>query len=83
MLFRSMPLKEFLRRAEREYLAQVLRRHRGGIGATARHALVDAATLHRKMKAHGIRREDFRTRVRAREAEPTGIVGPPPGTTRH
>lgn len=59
----ELPLKEFLKRAERDYLASVLRRARGGISATAKHAMVDAATLHRKMKQHGLRREDFR-RVR-------------------
>ena len=75
----EVPLKEFLRRAEREYLMHVLRKHRGGIGASARHSLVDAATLHRKMKAHGIRREEFRPRGRVREPD----IGPPPSPTRH
>ncbi len=56
----EVPLKECLRRAEKEYLAHVLRKFRGGINLTARHALVDAATLHRKMKFHGLKREDFR-----------------------
>jgi DNA-binding NtrC family response regulator len=56
----EVPLKECLRRAEKEYLAHVLRKYRGGINLTAKHALVDAATLHRKMKFHGLKREDFR-----------------------
>ena len=38
----------------------MLRKYRGGINLSAKHALVDAATLHRKMKMHGLRREDFR-----------------------
>ncbi|MBU6282374.1 sigma-54 dependent transcriptional regulator [bacterium] len=83
----EVPLKEFLRRAERDYLAHVLRKHRGGIGASAKHALVDAATLHRKMKAHGIRREEFRARGRARDPEvEVGGVGRLPAVplpTRH
>ncbi len=60
-----MPLKEYLRRAEKDYLApraaQVPRRHQP---VSAKHALVDAATLHRKMKLHGLQREDFRGRGR-------------------
>ena len=40
----------------------MLRKYRGGINLTAKHALVDAATLHRKMKLHGLRREDYRHR---------------------
>jgi DNA-binding NtrC family response regulator len=64
----EVPLKECLRRAEKDYLTQVLRKYRGGINLTARHALVDAATLHRKMKLHGLRREDFRARGRSSAA---------------
>ncbi len=58
----EVPLKEFLRRAERDYLASVLKKYRGGINHSAKHSLVDAATLHRKMKLHGLRREEFRAR---------------------
>jgi DNA-binding NtrC family response regulator len=61
----DLPLKEFSRRSEREYLASLLRRFHGGIAATAKHAMIDAATLHRKMKMHGLRREDFRDNGRA------------------
>ena len=58
----EVPLKEYLRRAEKDYLARVLRKYRGGINLSAKHALVDAATLHRKMKLHGLRREEYRFR---------------------
>jgi transcriptional regulator with PAS, ATPase and Fis domain len=58
----EVPLKEFLRRAERDYLGHVLRKYRGGISNSAKHALVDAATLHRKMKSYGLKREEFRAR---------------------
>lgn len=61
----EVPLKECLRRSEKDYLSHVLRKYRGGINLTARHALVDAATLHRKMKLHGLRREDFRRPARS------------------
>ncbi len=57
----ELPLKEFLRRAERDYLTALLKRNRGGISSTAQHAMIDAATLHRKMKCHSLRREDFRS----------------------
>src|SRR5262245_973216 len=61
----EVPLKEYLRRAEKDYLARVLLKYRGGINLSAKHALVDAATLHRKMKLHGLRREDYRSRGKA------------------
>ncbi|MBI4514404.1 MAG: sigma-54-dependent Fis family transcriptional regulator [Deltaproteobacteria bacterium] len=58
------PLREFLRRAEREYLNHVLARYHGGIGPSARHAMVDQATLHRKIKAHGLHAGEFRANGR-------------------
>jgi two-component system, NtrC family, response regulator AtoC len=54
------PLREFLKGAERDYLAQLLEQYQGGIARCARHASVDQATLHRKIKAHGLRAGDFR-----------------------
>jgi DNA-binding NtrC family response regulator len=54
------PLREFLRRAEREYLTHLLERYQGSIGPSARHAMIDQATLHRKIKAHGLRAGEFR-----------------------
>jgi transcriptional regulator with PAS, ATPase and Fis domain len=65
----EVPLKEYLRRAEKDYLARVLRKYRGGINLSAKHALVDAATLHRKMKLHGLRREEYRLRGKVEGAE--------------
>jgi DNA-binding NtrC family response regulator len=61
----EVPLKEYLRRAEKDYLSHVLKKNRGSINMSAKHALVDAATLHRKMKLHGLQREDFRGRGRS------------------
>jgi transcriptional regulator with PAS, ATPase and Fis domain len=58
----DVSLKEFVRGAEREYLAQLLERYQGGIGPSARHAAVDQATLHRKIKAHGLRPGTYRSR---------------------
>jgi DNA-binding NtrC family response regulator len=62
------PLREFLRRAERDYLNHVLARYHGGIGPSARHAMIDQATLHRKIKSHGLRAVEFRAEGRS-EAE--------------
>ena len=56
----QQPLREFLRSAERNYLAQLLEQYKGGIARCARHASVDQATLHRKIKLHGLRAGDFR-----------------------
>jgi len=56
--------KEYLRRAEKD-LARVLRKYRGGMNLAPKHARVDAATLHRKMERHGLRREDYRHRGNA------------------
>src|SRR6266478_6506998 len=61
----EVPLKEYLRRAEKDYLSHVLKKNRGSINLSAKHSLVDAATLHRKMKLHGLAREDFRGRGRS------------------
>jgi transcriptional regulator with PAS, ATPase and Fis domain len=61
----ELPLKEFLRRAECDYLSAVLKRNRGGIATTAEHAMIDAATLHRKMKLHALKRDDFREQARS------------------
>src|SRR5947207_1882556 len=60
----EVPLKEYLRRAEKDYLSHVLKKNRGSINLSAKHSLVDAATLHRKMKLHTLQREDFRGRDR-------------------
>lgn len=56
------PLRDHLRNAERAYLSQLLERYHGGIGRSARHACIDQATLHRKIKAHGLRPDDYRHR---------------------
>jgi DNA-binding NtrC family response regulator len=61
----DLPLKEYLRRAERDYLMALLKRYRGGISNTAEHAMIDAATLHRKMKLHSLRREEFKEHAKA------------------
>jgi len=56
----GLPLREYLKGAEREYLSRLLAQYQGGIAPCARHASVDQATLHRKIKSHGLRANDYR-----------------------
>ncbi|HEX7126508.1 MAG TPA: response regulator [Thermodesulfobacteriota bacterium] len=51
-----------VRQLERDYLIRVLTEERGHLGATARRAGVNAKTLYEKMRAYGLRKEDFRRR---------------------
>jgi DNA-binding NtrC family response regulator len=60
----QLPLREFLRGAERAYIERLLDRYGGGVAGCARHAEVDQATLHRKIKAHGLRAGDYRNNGR-------------------
>jgi two-component system, NtrC family, response regulator HydG len=53
-------LRTHMREAERDYLARLLRRFGGCVTTAARHAGVDQATLHRKLRAHGIDANVFR-----------------------
>lgn len=71
----EIPLKEFLRRCEREYLGHVLRKYSGGISNSAKHALVDAATLHRKMKSYGLKRDEFRSKGKTKRSSGPSSAG--------
>ncbi len=51
--------RRVLEAAERTYLEAALRRCQGVIGATANHAGLSSRSLYDKMKAHGLRKEDF------------------------
>jgi DNA-binding NtrC family response regulator len=48
-----------LRAAERAYLVEALTRCRGVMADTARHAGLSTRSLYDKMRAHGLRRQDF------------------------
>jgi len=48
------PLRDCLKAAERLYLERVLARFSGRIASAARHAQIDQATMHRKLREHGI-----------------------------
>ena len=59
-----VPLRQYLKTAEREYLARVLEHYSGSIAPAARHAVIDQATLHRKIRLHGLRAGEFRRNER-------------------
>jgi DNA-binding NtrC family response regulator len=58
------PLEAVLERiegaVEREYLKRVLRKYHGHLGRCAEHAGLNRRTLYNKLRAHGLRREDFK-----------------------
>lgn len=56
----NQPLREFVREAERWYVKELLKRFRGNITQAARHAGIDQATLHRKMRDLGVSAAPFR-----------------------
>ncbi|GIW39892.1 MAG: acetoacetate metabolism regulatory protein AtoC [Candidatus Binatia bacterium] len=56
----ALPLRAYLRDAERRYLEHLLEKFGGAVSRGARHAAVDQATLHRKLKAHGLRPSEYR-----------------------
>jgi|DewCreStandDraft_2_1066082.scaffolds.fasta_scaffold10912_2 DNA-binding NtrC family response regulator len=53
-------LREFLRATEFSYIQELLRRFSGNVTRAARHAGIDQATLHRKMRELGIDAAAFR-----------------------
>jgi DNA-binding NtrC family response regulator len=55
-----MPLRQYLKAAERAYLARVLEHYSGSIAPAARHAVIDQATLHRKIRLHGLHPGELR-----------------------
>jgi len=60
----SLPLldarQKLVERFEREYLATLLKEHRGKIGEVARAAGIAERNLYEKMKAYGLSRDDYR-----------------------
>jgi DNA-binding NtrC family response regulator len=51
---------DILRRVERHYLEGLLESCGGAVGRTAQRAGISARSLYEKMKAHGLRKEDYR-----------------------
>jgi DNA-binding NtrC family response regulator len=56
----QLSLRQFLKKAEQLYLARVLKQYHGSIAPAARHAVIDQATLHRKIRLHGLRPSELR-----------------------
>jgi two-component system, NtrC family, response regulator AtoC len=52
--------QELVERFEREYLAQLLREHRGRVGEVARAAGIAERNLYEKLKQYGLSRDDYR-----------------------
>ena len=57
---RDLSLKQWLLRSEKEYLRNLLIKHKGAISLTAAEAKVDNKTLYRKMRRHGLHKESFK-----------------------
>lgn len=70
-----------VRQLERDYLVRVLTEERGHLGATARRAGVNAKTLYEKMRAYGLRKEDFRRRGGFARAAAAVNSSPSPATS--
>ncbi|MFQ5664896.1 MAG: sigma-54-dependent transcriptional regulator [Candidatus Binatia bacterium] len=64
-------LRQFLKAAERQYIARVLEHYRGSIAPAARHAVIDQATLHRKIRLHRLRASEFRRNGRGARSKVT------------
>jgi two-component system response regulator HydG len=55
----ALPFAEWIRRQEREYLIQMLKKSGGRINLTARNSGLDVRTIHRKMQVHGLDKKTF------------------------
>lgn len=58
-----LPLSQWIKEQERQYLIQVLKSFGGSIGLTARSCRVDARTLYRKMRLYGLDKKAFRRKA--------------------
>jgi DNA-binding NtrC family response regulator len=56
----DLSLKHWLLRSEKDYLRNLLIKHKGAISLTAIEAKVDNKTLYRKMRRHGLHKESFK-----------------------
>lgn len=56
----GLSLKQWVSKSEKDYLRDLLIKHKGKIGATAKEAKVDDKTLYRKMKRYGLDKESFK-----------------------
>jgi DNA-binding NtrC family response regulator len=77
----ELPLDEWVRMQEKAYLVRRLRACRGKIGLTAHICGVDVRTIHRKMRLHGLDKNDFCKRNESRYSA-LRPIGPRPHITR-
>jgi DNA-binding NtrC family response regulator len=56
----DLPLREAREAFERDYLASLLRAHRGNVSEAARQARLGRATFHEKLRRYGIDPDDYR-----------------------
>jgi DNA-binding NtrC family response regulator len=55
----DVPLEQWIREQEKQYLIQKLRAFRGRIDLTAKSSGVDVRTIHRKMQLYGLDKRKF------------------------
>ena len=55
----ALPFAEWIRRQEKEYLIQMLKKSGGRINLTAKNSGLDVRTIHRKMQFHGLDKKTF------------------------
>ncbi|HTN70545.1 MAG TPA: sigma-54 dependent transcriptional regulator [Methylomirabilota bacterium] len=59
----EMPLYQWIREQEKQYLIHKLSRFQGRIGLTAKSCGMEARTLHRKMQLYGLDKKSFSKRI--------------------
>ena len=70
----ALPFAEWIRRQEREYLVQMLKKFGGRINLTAKNSGLDVRTIHRKMQFHGLDKKTFsRKTLRTANHNPISI----------
>jgi len=66
----ELPLHEWMREQEKEYLAHKLNAFHGRIGLTAKSCGMEVRTLHRKMLLYGLDKKSFKRHRSQRRSEP-------------
>jgi DNA-binding NtrC family response regulator len=77
----KVPLTEWVKDQEREYLIGRLKASGGKIGATAKSCGVDVRTIHRKMRLYGLDKKDFSKNARSHDSKRESISRTVPNNT--
>ncbi len=60
----ELPYKKALKVSNKlfgkEYIASILKKHKGNVTKAARHACINRGSLHRLMRRYGVRSSDFK-----------------------